>query len=644
MSNSSSRLIVRDSVLVGLSFLALAAFGFRTISNADFWIHLATGRALMQSGWLRADPFSFAATQDQWVNTSWLYDALLHLVWRAGAAPLVILAGIALVLGAFVVLRPLACRRSSPMAGAAALLLVAWLVAPAFAPSPHLLAAFCAAVFIRLLSEASLRLCLILLIPLQIFWTNLHPSFLLGPLLALLGHFDSRRSGDSRLAPWLPVVLLLATLANPYGISLHRIAVRSVVNPESSVLLEWISPMAGEFAPVSVRHVSTLILVLIASGFVTITGRLPLTVTSLGVAGAFMMVLSPRFHMFGAIAIFPFLSCCIKGLGDWARARNVPDVSLLGRVFVLAASVLALSAMLSGYYLNRTGSASAVGLGVAEDIFPEEACGQILSRPDFPASVLNLAHDGGYLAWRLPDRKVFTDTRVSLYGAGFYQKLARGLLGQEEVWKELLEQHKPEALILNGSWLGAGPATRRLVDGGEWALAYFDGLTAILVRNTQGNAALLHDMALQQAGVKHLHESRARYAADANGWRPARNNARIMGAGQTLFSLWRFREAQDYLALAARGSPTFGLAWQNLGISALQSGQFQPAIHALDRATGLRRDPALAWLWLAKAHELSGDPPRAAAAKRKAQKINSALADSFDSSFGSTNPASPPAP
>ena len=638
MSTSSSRLNLRDSLLVTLSFLALAAFGFRTISNADFWIHLATGRTLLQSGWIRTDPFSFVTAQDRvWVNPSWLYDALLHIVWQAGSAPLVILAGVALILGAFWMLRPIAVRGSGALPMAAALVMMGWLIAPAFVPAPYLLAAFCLSAFIRLLSAASLRTCLIVLVPLQIVWTNLHPSFLLGPLLALLFYSEGRRMGERRLAAWLPVALLLCTLVNPYGTAMHRGALDGVLNPESSALLEWISPMAGDFAPFAGRHINTLILVLIASGFVTITGRLPLAITTLGVAGAFLMVLSPRFHLFGALVMFPFLSCSIKGLGDWLRLRGVPSIAPMGRALLLGASILTLIAMLSGYYLNRTGSLSAVGLGIARDVFPEHACERVLGRPDFPSTVLNLAHDGGYLAWRLPGRKIFTDTRAAVYGAGFYQGFARGLLGQEQVWNNLIERFKPEALILNGSWMGAGQTTRRLLDGGQWALAYFDGLTTVLLRNTRENAPLLLDSSTQQAGIELLHESRGHYVDEMKGWLPVRNNARLIGAGQTFFALWRFREAQDYFALAARGSPTFGLAWQNLGISALQTGQTEPAILALDRATELRRDPALAWLWLAKAFEQVDEPRRARAAKHNAQKIDPALAASFEKSFEATN-------
>src|SRR5262249_39028932 len=53
-----------------LAFL-LASFAAR---NADLWLHLASGRAILNGTYkLGEDPFAYTTEGVQWVNHSWLY-------------------------------------------------------------------------------------------------------------------------------------------------------------------------------------------------------------------------------------------------------------------------------------------------------------------------------------------------------------------------------------------------------------------------------------------------------------------------------------------------------------------------------------------------------------------------------------------
>ena len=57
--------------------------GAFAVTNNDFWLHLATGRAIVQGEHtFGVDPFSFASVRDGvpvlWVNHSWLYDVGLY--------------------------------------------------------------------------------------------------------------------------------------------------------------------------------------------------------------------------------------------------------------------------------------------------------------------------------------------------------------------------------------------------------------------------------------------------------------------------------------------------------------------------------------------------------------------------------------
>ena len=70
-------------VVLFLAFL-LASFAVR---NSDFWMHAATGRALVHEKRLTIpDPFSYTSTS-AWINHSWLYDVILYVVYTNFGGP-----------------------------------------------------------------------------------------------------------------------------------------------------------------------------------------------------------------------------------------------------------------------------------------------------------------------------------------------------------------------------------------------------------------------------------------------------------------------------------------------------------------------------------------------------------------------------
>ena len=274
---------------------------------------------------------------------------------------------------------------------------------------------------------------------------------------------------------------------------------------------------------------------------------------------------------------------------------------------------------------------------MSAEVWPTTACDKVISRADFPEKALNLAADGGYILWKAPGRKVFVDPRVTVYGASFYQGLARALLGQAETWDNLLKKWEPGAIILNCSWPGAGAALRRLTDDKEqWALVYFDGISAILARRTTEAKALISDLEVQVAGLRELQASHQKFRNCSRSIvKVPANPTRLIGAGSVYLALWRFREAVAVYTDVVRLSPDYATGWLNLGISSFQRGHLDQAYQALTQAGELRPDSALAWLWLSKVHEAKGEKNPAERALQKARQINKAMADAFEQGFHS---------
>lgn len=634
----------RHSILLLLALAAFLSFGLRTISTSAPWMHLASGRVIVQDGRPHQDPFSFTTdTQRPWINAHWLYDASLYRAWEAiGPHGVVILHALMGLLAFLLALRSDRIPLSHP-ATSFVLLACAWLMAPVFQVGPLLPALLMAGLFLSILERQGARpVAWLVLLPAQWIWTNIHGTFFFGPAMAAIFGLQAwllQRRSDApattiKSTPLfaLAATLLLISFVNPYGLGLHRHVLATLTNPTLGVLIEWISPFQGEFAPALSRHASTVMLLLIASGFVFIRERLPMGPALLAVIGAFLLVASPRYVAISALLSAPFATISLLNLGRYLESKigTSPRTSQVVRSGLVVLSLLTLFYVTTNRYYVRTGSASAFGTGITSDLLPTAAVDRIISRSDFPKQAINLAMDGGYLIWKQPGYRVFADTRVSVYGSLYYQGLARALLGQPEAWDLLMKRWNPGAVILNGSWPGAGAALRRLVDDPQWALVYFDGISSIVVRRTTENLALISDPTGRTAGLQDLEHARQSLASDPSGIFMVPISVRLLGAGSTYLALGRFAEARAIYHTLVQNAPHYVTGWLNLGLCELQANHYEQAIHALTQTTRLRPESTLAWLWLGKTYEAKGDKTQAAMAQQKAKSINKAMADAFE--------------
>lgn len=637
----------RAKWLVLLALVVVAVFGVRTISSGDVWMHLALGRQVAEQGIPRTDALSFTAAGRAWADSSWLYDRLLFALWNAGKAPAVILVHAALLTVAFLLLVPVARKWAGDTSIALALLAAAWLVAPRFVVGPELVGLLFTALFLAVLSAGWYPWAAwVVLLPAQVAWANLHGSFPLG--FALCAVFAVEAWVRGRNAPagasWAPAAALagaaaLATLVNPYGLKLHAHVLAASSGVASNFVQEWISPFSMQFTPARyAKHLVTLALLIGAGGLVAERRRLPVALTTLAVFGAFLIVRSLRHVGIFAILSLPFIALSLEaiggalgaGLGRLLKAR--PDAPPPGaRAAAGVAAVLALLSLglvCSNLYYVSTGSVSTFGLGVEYDLFPQAAA-EVIRRPDFPERAVNLAFDGGFLAWARPERKVFVDSRAVLYGAEFYATLADGLAGKEEAWKKIEDAWQPGAVILNCCVQGSGAAVREMLKTGLWALAYFDGTTAILLKTVSDNRVLIQDRGIQAAGLQVLEQERKRYAARLGSVGVPGIPARLVGASAFYLALGRFREAQAVSALVTGGAPMSANAWFSLGVSSAQLGESERAIGALQTACRLMPKNIYTWLYLSRALADAGRTDEAQSAVARASAMDPLITSAF---------------
>ncbi len=637
-------------VLAGLA--AVAAFGIRTISNGEVWGSLAAGRSIVQQGVPRVDTFSFTGAGSPWVDSTWLYDWLLYRLWTIGHAPLVIVLHTAIVVLAFVLLLPLARKWAGDVSVSLALLVSAWLLSPRFTVSAEIFCLVFLAAFMAVLSDdRKAWMPWAVLVPLQILWTSMHGSFFLGPLIAGLFALDlglkERSAGGHRAVAMalLTAVLLIVTFANPYGARLHLYLLRSALDVSYTYVQEWISPFSAQFSgSVIIKHTVTLALLIGAGGLITERRRLPVAVTTLAVFGAFLVVRSLRYIDLFVILAFPFMALSLHAVGATIEERLASIRSALrigAGVIALLLAVLTLGLVFSNRCYASIGSASSAGLGVEYDLFPNAAA-RVIARPDFPRRMVNMAFDGGFLAWQAPQQPIFVDARASLYGEEFFKIMNRWLVGVDEAWKMIEDRWDPGAVVINCCAPGAGTALRSVLASGRWALVYFDGTTVILVRSVSDNRKLIGDSALQDEGLALLESARKLYAARVAGGEEPGVAPRLIGAGNVFIALGRYAEAETVYRLLVAGAPSMGNALLNLGISQVELGKGEEAVQTLRRVTGVLPKQVYGWLYLSRACQLAGLTDESQQAYDRAKELNPKAASMFAQNVLNPGKATPP--
>lgn len=622
-------------VVLGLAVVMLA--GWRTLATSDIWTHIASGRDIRYAGIPRTATLTFALPADTpWVNASWLYDLGAATLWRYGGAKLLTLAHILAVMAAFLILAQRMLRKSgaATWAVAAGLALAAWLLLPDFSPQPALVAMLFCSMFIARMSHAGRwGVGRIALLVAQVFWTNLHPSFLLGPGIALLYAIDAarlERTGEkpevsSRQLVIFSATLFAATLISPYGPMLHAWLAKVLFDLSRQTAPVTVLSFMQDFTSSPLLYSKYAAVALLGAGLLVIRQRLSIVKTATAVLGAFLLLRSPVPPALGAILVFPFAVQTLSALGTQS--------AILGRLGAPLALValFALGALTAtGKHLAMLGLTANRGLGRETSCYPTDAASAIGSKVAFPHRIINLPADGGFLATRLPLREIFCDTRASLYGSAFYERLDRALRGDDASLKEIETRWNPGAILINCAWPHSGAAVVSLKASGRWAFCYFDGTSALFVKNTLENQQFIRDRHLHAQGLRKLETVRRNYAAAlAKGELRNPNNPQLAGAGRVFLALGRAAEAAAVYGLLASAAPNMHSAALGNGIALLQLGRATEAIPELQRAAEMRpRDP-LPLLCLALAHRASGDDKASAASEAAARALSPDEAERF---------------
>lgn len=633
-------------ILLVAALVTLSCMALRTIATTDYWQHLANGRAIAQHGVGAADTLTLVSAGKAWPKATWLYDLLMAKVHGAAGAGAVTLLHVASLAAAFTLLARLSAAWAGATARGIAVLMVAWVLAAQLNAGPALFVLFIPALMLdRLQRHRGGWGLLAVLAPLQILWANLHPSFIVAPLLALATAVETLLAGrkDESVRPRLvpqfaaAAVLLVAPLLGPGLAGVYGGGIAWLAGSEPSIAQGWTHPYLAAFSDEFVQRGGQItnpvnwLLAAGAVGWVLYRQTMPVARTAVAFIGIAMVfnAYENAVLLFGVL-VLPFLAMSLQTIGNvlgdllaGGPTKTSPAAPATAGAFLALAAGTLVSFLTNGYYVNR-GIPSAFGLGANLDLVPDEAMA-VINRPDFPKAFVNLPLDGGYIGWKSESRPAFIDGRRELHGDAAYQELMEALLGRsEEAARRLFDTHKPGAVVINCGAHHAEDAAARLLAAGAWAPAYFDGTTLILARRAPENEALLADSALQARGLALIEADRKEYAAGLGGFRATPIPARLVGAGGMLMLREQFKEALAVYNVLQAGAPTMVNASLQKGVCLLRLDKKEQAVKVLESARDMDPVKPDTWYRLAQAYEAAGKKIEARDAQERFKALTAA--------------------
>lgn len=431
---------------------------------------------------LDRDIFSYTARGNSWLNHSWLAEIILYYLYGlAGLKGLIFFKILILILAYGLLLK--AASYTIPERDFGHELIIALLFimaivtgAPRFMVRPLMFTFLGVAVSIYLYARSRKEINSLFYIPLVLMcWVNLHAEFMLGLIMLILFwlyHLVLFLVKKNKYFLKVSLILLLslaALLITPYGwkLLLHPIKLTSS-DLFMTRISEWLPPMHPLFREEPAIKFFYWFLGIGLLSFVLNFKKKD--------AVFFLFFLTFGLMSLSAIRFMPYVTMA----GIPIVAENLGHLKgKIGKRFnrLFFAAIIIWSLFLIKERLHYT----EFGLGLAEKVcYPLEA-GHFLDEAGISGNIFNMCDFGGFLIWFHPERPVFVDGRLDVYGEKIYQDF---MDPAAETWQKY---------NINYVFLSyRHPATRGLLyENKDWPLVYWDDTALIYLRGTEKNKSLI---------------------------------------------------------------------------------------------------------------------------------------------------------
>ncbi len=625
-------------ILTALFFLCLLVLAIHKVVGYDIWWQIKTGQWILENGFPRIDPFSYAFPGREWIEPRWLYCLVIYLIFKYLGLNFLILAKAALLVLVFYFLH----RLGSPQARWATFLGLVMALAVGhdrFMIRPELV------------SFAGLTLTLLCLhrykierdtrwiytLPvIQLFWCNAHTLWILGlaaQWIYLAGEFIEGSS--SRLLPrlfrrndalpkrhlWILFsVACLSTITavvTPYflkGLKFPFLLFAEIGSEHllGTVIQEFQSPFSFIFFRWDYRTLVYLIVIVI-SAISFLINRKRLSLSRLALWAAFF-ALSARAQR--NIALFGFVAAfaTILNLTEYDKANRGQRMhSILSRFavgLVIAYILLMIPLAATNYFYRGQRWPERFGFGLSDRKYPVRAL-EFIRMNRLPTPILHSLEDGGYVLFEQGEGNTYVDGRLEVYGPDVLEKALRYTLTGEGVSEEARRVGVKTVLV--------GHRQNRLLMAleldSDWVPVYFDHLHRIYLRFTPETRELVKQLAFNWSSpVVHHIERPTRVAPQdwLEGWWPkAQDSFQEERLGSLFAGVGNYPKAIEHFERAVELNPNDELSCLFLGIFYHALGRDAESERLLHRTSENLRNQTEVNILAGEIHLWAGKPEAA---------------------------------
>ncbi len=445
------------------------------------------------------DIFSYPYRGARWINHQWLSQVLTYVVYEAGGPNALIFARAAIMLGALAVLWRL-CRqqvRASLLITCGVLLVGLFAMSERILERAHLISLLFVVVFLSVLefwTKTKNHRCLLVLLPLQIVWANLHGGFALGPTLVFCAWAGTAWNERKQSFVWIGLIssLLLGAVScvNPFGWELFGfVKAQTTSDIVQTTVVEWLKPFSpgpGTGSWERWFYGAYLSLFLCACAVFSLSWDAK---RFLWAALGILMFLSARRHADAMVFLAaPFITDNLTKVFSGAGSRH-PDAARAGR-WVFCALALGCVAWVGTNHLARAEkSVGRFGLGISKIAYPLEAADFIESHRLKP-NLFSQYNCGSFLAHRFFGKyPVFIDGRNLVYSDAFLQNYYR-LFQSPGLFNQTVRRYGIETILLLHALDGGRGFTQRLLEDKEWKLVHLDTMASVFAKDIPEHKAI----------------------------------------------------------------------------------------------------------------------------------------------------------
>ncbi len=440
--------------------------------DPDFGWHYQMGKLISSSGIPATDPFSYSLPDYRFIDHEWLSDVVIYKLYSI-AGPI----GLAAFFSAIAVLAlkvafSLRQEKVNSKILLFGMVLCTGLLLGAFGIRPQTLSWLFFAIFLWLLRNIEVKPYFKYLLPvLFLLWADIHGAFLLGITLLFI-YLAIRSFRTHSYKPgyfWLIFFSVLATFINPYGIFLWKEVLETFFSPPSRMFIaEWKPIWAVLIACFPFVTAATVVLIIRLRKQIEAEEVVIFLITfGLSLNSARNL---PLFGILVAPIIVRLLTTLESTLTLHKQSKHRLS-KVLNYAMIIAFVLLSLdlfSAFKTGFALKE------------QTFYPVKAIGYI--RNHLPkGEVFSVYNWGGYLIWKLPEKKVFIDGRMAHWDSiltTFYD-VGSGKIPYEPIFDKYNIQ-----MVL---W-PSDPGYKKFVDilkNNGWSDVYKDKMSEVLVRTPE---------------------------------------------------------------------------------------------------------------------------------------------------------------